>query len=128
MRTVVDLSLLIAVDCSKPVSCWFYLGMAEYVDDCEFAPEDSESGYSSSSRGPGKENAGTFTRPRTRKQPKPPSLLLLKKSCSSLFKGDREGSVGTPNNREEHYNLPMIGSAVNSPTPITPLCPSRSFP
>ena len=37
MRTVVDPSRLIAVDCSKPVSYRFYLGMAEYVDDCEFA-------------------------------------------------------------------------------------------
>ena len=82
------------VDCSKPVSRRFYLEMAEYVDDCEFAPEDGESGYSSSSRGPGKGNAGMFTRPSTRKQPKPPLLLSLKKSRSSSSKGDREGSVG----------------------------------
>ena len=60
---MMDPSLLIAVDCSKPVSRRFFLGMAEYSDYCEFSPEDGESGYSSSSLGLGKENAGTFTRP-----------------------------------------------------------------
>ena len=49
MCMVVDPSLLIAVDCSKPISRRYYLGMAEYVDNCEFAPEDGESGYNSSS-------------------------------------------------------------------------------